>query len=132
MEQAPLTFLVENMSKLELLQQFAEQIRKSYGAISSNISGVVEALNSGEEVDEKFQKHIEKIIAYLKLVEQKILVEKKLADNSEKLRLLKEEINNIKKLESYLKLAKTNSSHSVIVAINSLNNSLMALFARHV
>ena len=118
------------MSKFVLLQKFAEQIRKSYGAISSNISGVVEALNSGEEVDEKLQKHIEQIIAYLKLVEKKILVEKKLADNSEKLRLLKEEINEIKKLESYLKLAKTNSSHSVIVAINSLNNSLMALFAK--
>ncbi len=119
------------MNKLELLQQFAEQIRKSYGAISSNISGVVEALNSGEEVDEKLKKHIEQIIAYLKLVEQKIIVEKKLADNSEKLRLLKEEVTKIKKLKSYLKIAETNPSHSVIVAINSLNNSLMALFARH-
>jgi len=118
------------MNRLELLRQFAEQIRRSYEAISSNILSVVEAMNSSEDIDEGLKKHIEQIIASLELVEKKILVERKLADNTETLRLLKEEIKRIKDLRSYLKLAEKDSSHSVIVAINSLNKSLLALFAR--
>ena len=87
-------------------------------------------MNSSEDIDEGLKKHIEQIIASLELVEEKILVERKLADNTETLRLLKEEIKRIKDLRSYLKLAEKDSSHSVIVAINSLNKSLLALFAR--
>ena len=118
------------VNRFLLLKQFAEQIKKSYGAISSNIQKVVEVLNSSEDIDESLRGHIEKIIASLEAVEKKILVEKGLANETENLRVLNEEINKIKELESYLKLARRSSSHSVIVAINNLNKSLLALFAK--
>ena len=121
------------MNKVEinrgnLLREFAERIKKTYGGISLNISDVVEALNSNEKVDEGLKKHIEKIIASLVLLEQKILVEKKLTDK-QTLHLLNRKINNIKSLRSYLVLAERKPDHSIIVAIDRLNNSLLALFA---
>ena len=117
-------------NRLELLRQFAEQIRKVYGAISSNILEVVEVLNSSDKTDEGLKKHIENIIASLELVEKKMMVERELAEDKGTLHLLKEEIERIRDLESYLKLAKKNANHSVITAIDRLNKSLMGLFAR--
>lgn len=118
------------MNRLKLFQQFAKQIKRSYGAISSNIQEVVEVLNLSEGVDDDLKKHIRQIIASLGSVEQKVFVARKLADDTETLSLLEKEIKKIRNLGSYLKLAEKDPSHSVIVAINSLNNSLMALFDR--
>ncbi len=114
--------------KFALLKQFTERLSGVYSAISSRIIGIIEVLNTTHETDEETRQLIEETVASLILVEEKIRVEKGLAERKV-LRILKRQITKIRSLETYLRISERKATPRIIRKINQLDEELKKLFA---